>query len=167
MRTIETSDLTFLCDEGIFNVRVGALIIHENKLLAAGNKDTDYLYSVGGRIKFGERADDAIKREVYEELGINMEIDHLGIVHENFFYRDIKEERQLVHELSLYYYMKLNSDITQRFIDLIAEERYEFFRWIDSKCNLKIYPNFLLDMAMRTDKNLVHICTDDRTCRSN
>lgn len=166
MRTIETSDLTFLCEEGIFNVRVGALILYENKLLVAGNKDTDYLYSVGGRIKFGERADDAIKREVYEELGINMEVDHLGIVHENFFYRDFRGERQLVHELSLYYYMKLNFAVIQRIIDLMNEDRYEYFRWIDSKCNLKIYPSFLLDMIMRTDKELVHISTDERACRS-
>ena len=45
----------------------------------------DHMYSVGGRIKFGETAEEAVVREVFEETGIQMEIDRLGFVYENFF----------------------------------------------------------------------------------
>lgn len=34
---------------------------------------SEYLYSVGGRIKFGETAEEAVIREVYEETGVHME----------------------------------------------------------------------------------------------
>ena len=33
----------------------------------------------------GETTEDAVKREVYEETGVAYEIDHLAVIHENFF----------------------------------------------------------------------------------
>lgn len=53
----------------------------------------NYLYSVGGRIKFGETAQEAVVREVPEETGVKMEIDRLGFVHENYFYGDAPSNR--------------------------------------------------------------------------
>lgn len=41
------------CDDGILNIRAGAIIMKDGKLLMVGN-ERNYLYSVGGRIKFGE-----------------------------------------------------------------------------------------------------------------
>ena len=39
-----------------------------------GNQKDDYLYSVGGRIKFGESAEEAVVREVLEETGVRLDI---------------------------------------------------------------------------------------------
>ena len=83
-----SSDMTVACDDGLINIRVGAIILKDGKFLMVGNERSDYLYSVGGRIKFGETAEEAIVREVQEETGIRMEIDRLGFVHENYFYGD-------------------------------------------------------------------------------
>ena len=77
-------DMCVACDDGILNVRAGAIIMKDGKLLMVGN-DRDYLYSVGGRVKFGETAEEAVVREVLEETGVQMEIDRLGFVHENYF----------------------------------------------------------------------------------
>lgn len=44
-------DMCVTCDDGILNIRVGAIIIKDGKLLMVGNERADYLYSVGGRIK--------------------------------------------------------------------------------------------------------------------
>ena len=33
----------------------------------------------------GETAEDAVVREVFEETGVKYEIDHLAVIHENFF----------------------------------------------------------------------------------
>ena len=52
------SDCTVEIDEGYINIRVGAIIMKDDKFLMVGNENYDYLYSVGGRIKFGETAED-------------------------------------------------------------------------------------------------------------
>lgn len=78
-------DLTVRVGQGVLNVRVGAIIERDGKLLMAGNPAHDYYYSVGGRIRFGESAEQAIVREVYEETGVLMTVDRLAAVHENFF----------------------------------------------------------------------------------
>ena len=64
------------------------------------NDRFDHLYSVGGRIKFGETAEEAVVREVFEETGREMGIDRLGFIHENFFPGDsLKKQGNIVHEI--------------------------------------------------------------------
>lgn len=48
-------DMCVACDDGILNIRVGAIIMQDGKILMVGNDRADYLYSVGGRIQFGEQ----------------------------------------------------------------------------------------------------------------
>jgi nucleoside triphosphatase len=60
---------------------VGALIVNqENKIfLATGNKWDGKYVVPGGHVRFGEKMDEAIIREMKEEVGINVEIeDKLG-----------------------------------------------------------------------------------------
>lgn len=81
-------DMTVPCEDGIINLRVGAIIMMNGKILMVGNDRADYLYSVGGRIKLGETSEEAVVREVFEETGVKMEVDRLGFIHENYFYGD-------------------------------------------------------------------------------
>ena len=102
---IEKNDMCVPCDDGIINIRVGAVIMNNGKILMVGNEDVDYLYSVGGRIKFGETAEDAVKREVFEETGIEMEIDRLLFVHENYFIGDSPSKLgKVIYEVSFFFY---------------------------------------------------------------
>ena len=50
-------DMCVACDDGILNIRAGAIIMKDGKILMVGN-GRDYLYSVGGRVKFGETAEE-------------------------------------------------------------------------------------------------------------
>ena len=69
-------DMTVPCGNGLINLRVGAIIQKDGRILMVGNRNRpDYLYSVGGRIRFGETAEEAVVREVWEETGVSMEID--------------------------------------------------------------------------------------------
>ena len=100
-------DMCVACGDGFLNIRSGAIIMKDGKLLMVGN-DRDYLYSVGGRLKFGETAEEAVVREVFEETGVQMEIDRLGFVHENYFYGDAPSNRnRLIYEISFFFYMKV------------------------------------------------------------
>ena len=58
-------DMCVVCDDGFLNIRAGAIIMKDGELLMVSN-DRDYLYSVGGRLKFGETAEEAVVREVLE-----------------------------------------------------------------------------------------------------
>ena len=60
-------DMTVPCGNGLLNIRVGANKKKKDKILMVANsKHPEYLYSVGGRIKFGETAEEAVISEVYE-----------------------------------------------------------------------------------------------------
>ncbi len=78
-------DLCVKMEDGILNIRVGAIIMKNDKFLMVENDRFDYLYSVGGRIKFGETAEEAVVREVFEETGVKMEIDRLGLIQNRAF----------------------------------------------------------------------------------
>ena len=54
-----SKDMCVVCDDGFLNIRAGAIIIKDGKLLMVGNNRDNYLYSVGGRLKFGETAEEA------------------------------------------------------------------------------------------------------------
>ena len=45
------SDLCVKMEDGILNIRVGAIIMKDDKFLMVENDRFDHMYSVGGRIK--------------------------------------------------------------------------------------------------------------------
>ena len=47
-------DLCVKMEDGILNIRVGAIIMKDDRFLMVENDRFDHMYSVGGRIKFGE-----------------------------------------------------------------------------------------------------------------
>ena len=108
------------------------------------NDRFDHLYSVGGRIKFGETAEEAVVREVFEETGRKMEIDRLGFIHENFFPGDsLKKQGNIVHEISFFFYMNVPTDFEQYVIVLQRMETRSV--WYGSEPTIKrnITLNFL------------------------
>lgn len=67
-------DISFLTGAQKFNYRVCAMILHENKILAMRDERSPYYYLPGGRVKMGETAEQAVIREVEEELNIKARI---------------------------------------------------------------------------------------------
>ena len=137
------SDCTIPIDNGLINIRVGAVIRKENQFLMVGNDQQDYLYSVGGRVKFGETAEQAVIREVFEETGIEMEVDHLGFIQENFFYGDtgIKKDK-LIYEISYYFYMKVPEDFQPKCESFTDDNSRENLVWVTTDCKQILYPEF-------------------------
>ena len=152
------------CDDGILNIRVGAIIMQDGKILMVGNNRADYLYSVGGRIQFGETAEEAVVREVFEETGVKMEIDRLGFVHENYFYGDAPSKQgRLVYEISLYFYMKVLRDFAPASVSFTEDNSKEYLRWISLDENGKMYPEFFRRELRNPVNTVKYFVTDGRS----
>ena len=78
-------DINFKGEGITFNLRVAALIRNGCKILVEKNDEVDYYGLVGGRCHLGENSIEAIKREVLEETGEEVEyVRSVGLI-ENFF----------------------------------------------------------------------------------
>ena len=157
-------DMCVACDDGILNIRVGAIIMQGRKILMVGNERADYLYSVGGRIQFGETAEEAIVREVLEETGVKMEVDRLGFVHENYFYGDAPSKQgKLVYEISLFFYMKVPRDFVPVSVSFTEDNSKEYLRWVSLDENGKLYPEFFRTELRNPTDVVKYFVTDGRS----
>lgn len=154
------------CDDGILNIRVGAIIMKDGKILMVGNERADYLYSVGGRIKFGETAEEAIVREVLEETGVKMEIGRLGFVHENYFYGDAPTNLgKLIYEISFFFYMNVPTDFAPIGESFTEDNSKEHLRWVSLDKDIKIYPEFFKTELRNPTDSVKYFVTDERLHR--
>ena len=153
------TDMCVVCDDGILNIRAGAIIIKDGKLLMVGN-DRDYLYSVGGRIKFGETAKEAVVREVFEETGVKMEIDRLGFVHENYFYGDEPSNlNKPIYEISFFFYMKVPENFTPISESFTEDNGKEHLIWVSLDEDVKMYPKFFRTELKNPTDTVKHFTT--------
>ena len=158
-----SKDMCVDCDDGILNIRVGAIIMKDGKVLMVGNARANYLYSVGGRIKFGETAEEAVVREVLEETGVKMEIERLGFVHENYFEGDaLSNLGKLIYEISFFFYMQVPSDFAPISQSFTEDDSKEHLKWVSLDDNVKIYPEFFKTELKKTIDTVKHFITDKR-----
>ena len=157
-------DMTVPCDEGVINIRVGAIIMKGNKILMVGNKArSEYLYSVGGRIKFGETSEEAVVREVFEETGVKLEVERLGFIHENYFYGDAPGNLgKLIYEISYYFYMKVPKDFEPICMSQTEDDQDEFLQWIDLDDPMKYYPEFFRTELKQPQNGVKRFLNDER-----
>ena len=139
-------DITFQTDLGRFNYRVCGVMIHENKLLAMTDECSPYYYLPGGKVMLHETAEEAVLREVREELEISAQIVRPLWLNQGFFPEDVSGEK--FHEVCLYFLL----DITKT--DLLSRsERFHsregrhthIFEWLPFE-RLKdeyLYPLFI------------------------
>ena len=155
-------DLCLKTEAGVLNVRVGAIIMRDGKFLMAGNDSAAHLYSVGGRIQFGETAEEAVIREVFEETGVKMEIDRLGFIHENFFWGDesLKKDN-VVHELSFFFYMKVPADFNPLCQSTTGDGHREHLCWISPDESRLFYPEFFRTELKNPSAGVKHFVTKD------
>lgn len=156
-------DMCVMCDEGVINIRVGAIILKEGKVLMVKNNEDNYYYSIGGRIQFGETARQAIKREVIEELGFEMEVDRLGFACESYFYGNIGDDvERLIYEPAYYFYMKVPEDFNIRNKMFLEDGTPEYFEWVSLDTEKIIYPEFFKEELKKQSYEIKHIIADER-----
>ena len=154
----------FIDENRWFRYRAAAIIVEDGCVLFAGNENEDYLYSIGGAVHIGETAEDAVKREVLEETGVEYAVDHLAVIHENFFNENTGSLKGMdCHEIALYYLMN------PRGTKLLHSDSYtmgvrETMHWIpiEKIAQYKAFPTFLKDYLLSDHYGIEHIVTDER-----
>ena len=134
----------------VFGVRATALIVEDGKLLVV--EDEDGFYTIGGAIQVGERTEEAVIREVKEELGVKAQARQLAFVVENRF----EQAGVHFHNIEFHYLVDLLEDAP---LTMQEDERQLPCRWIalNQLHTVPLKPGFLKTVLPEWDGQLRHI----------
>lgn len=148
------SDLSIIIDGVKFNFRVGLLVKMKKQVLVECNQDYDFVVLPGGRVKTLESSEDALIREINEEMKIdltNYNLEFIG-ADENFFELDnIK-----YHELYFIYKIEIdenNEDFKDGMINY--DSKVNYYKWVDilDLKEVNLLPKCLINII---DSNGIH-----------
>ncbi len=148
------SDLSIIIDGVKFNFRVGLLVKMKKQVLVECNQDYDFVVLPSGRVKTLESSEDALIREINEEMKIdltNYNLEFIG-ADENFFELDnIK-----YHELYFIYKIEIdenNEDFKDGMINY--DSKVNYYKWVDilDLKEVNLLPKSLINII---DSNGIH-----------
>jgi ADP-ribose pyrophosphatase YjhB (NUDIX family) len=150
-----------------FNYRVVGVAIHNDSVLAHRADHEPFWTLPGGRAEHGETAEQTIKREMLEELEIDVHVDRLLWVVENFFEYDGLS----YHELALYFLIHFPdgaAPLRMEAFDRIDGDLLFRFKWFPLRPGeldeLPLYPAFLPGGLTDLPRSVVHIVERETTC---
>lgn len=150
-------DFRTTVEKQVFGVRVSALIIKDEQIyLAKSPKDKYYL--VGGAILVNEETEEAIKREVKEELGVNVLVNQLAFIVENHFHLEDKD----YHQIEFLYRV---TPLSQLSTTIIEDSQERTCHWVplDDLDPIDLNPACLKSQLKNWDGQLKHIIhTEER-----
>ena len=139
-------DISFKTEEGRFNYRVCGIIIHDNKILAMHDERSPYYYLPGGRVQLNETVEEAMIREIREELEIDVNIIRPLWLNQGFFCEDVSKEKY--HEICIYFLIDFsNTNLLSRGnqFTLFENKNKHVYEWLEFEQLEKeyFYPIFL------------------------
>lgn len=102
----QPNDLSFNHGKAVLNIRVVVLLLTPKGYLFERYKD-EFSFPVGGRVKIHETTEEAAKRELKEELNLEVETLKLTGLIENFFLMNGRE----YHELNFVFRVDLKDSL--------------------------------------------------------
>ena len=143
-------DIKYSEDNFFFIYRVSALIFNKDKtkILLFYGDDMDYYMLPGVKVHQLEKSKDAIKREIFEELGFkDLEFNLVGISEEI-----VKDEENDIQQLTLTYKAIYKDEIYEETFKSI-ESDWINFKWVDIKelNNYKIHPSNVKNLIKNSD----------------
>ena len=147
---MQEQDFRTKSNQTVFGVRATALIVKDNRLLVV--EDEDGFYTIGGAIQVDEATEDAVVREVKEELGVASRAVQLAFIVENRF----EQAGIHYHNIEFHYLVDLLEDAP-----LVMQEDTKQLpcRWIalDDLHTVDLKPAFLKSALPEWDGKLQHI----------
>ncbi|MBE2234293.1 MAG: NUDIX domain-containing protein [Anaerolinea sp.] len=154
--------ITFTQDNTRFTCRIVGVAIDQGRVLLHKAADDNFWALPGGRAELREEAAATLRREMIEELQIQVDVVRLLWLVENFFqYRGLD-----FHELGLYFLMRVPADWPRRMENgpfLGYEQGVQlFFQWfpLEALPAMRVYPSFLasgLQDLPASPQHVVHI----------
>ncbi len=107
----------------------------------------------GGKVEQLEKTEDAIKREIIEELGWELDFDFIGISEEFLYNKD--EKTQFINVI--YEAVYNNEVIDETFFG--KEGDWATFNWVDLKelDNIPLHPREIKDIALGNVNHVINI----------
>jgi ADP-ribose pyrophosphatase YjhB (NUDIX family) len=144
-----------------FMYRVGAIIVHDGRLLVERNLKDGYCFVPGGRVEYGESSIEALARELREELGEDVEVGRMIIMSDNEF--EIHGKRY--QEAAPYFLAKLatDSNLLNRQGVFEGHEPGTMFSWLpfDEIDEADLFPPFLRERVQKTPQTTEYIVHSD------
>lgn len=156
--------ITFDTDTIRFTYRVAGIALHERHVLMQTTEQIDFWFPPGGRCELLEPAEATLVREMREELGVDVAIERLLWVVENFFVYQGKAG----HELAFYFLMHLPNDpaLLVKNTPLLYDEAGTTltFQWfpLDALEDVIIYPTFLRTAVQQPPAGIEHLVHTDQ-----
>ncbi|HYP39710.1 MAG TPA: NUDIX hydrolase [Chloroflexia bacterium] len=160
--------IAFERDSRAFGYRVAGVVVDEGRVLLQKADIDDFWIVPGGRVELREPAAESLKREMMEEIGVEVTVERLLWVVENFF----EYQSMSCHEVAFYFLVSLppGSPLYDKSQTFIGYEEYynEFtnenkllltFQWfpVDDLHSIAFYPSFLKDALQSLPDNTVHV----------
>jgi 8-oxo-dGTP pyrophosphatase MutT (NUDIX family) len=153
------ADISFRLDGHRINLRVGGVIVVSGRVLLNRLERDDYWFLPGGRVATGESTDQAIRREIREELGIDCRIIRPIVLMENFF----THGGEPFHELGVYYLLDTEGAPLPKDGDRVGTDDGLHFHWqpVDRLAAIDFRPAVLATHLAKPPATLEHIVSRD------
>lgn len=154
-------DLKIKTEKEEFHGRTCGIIKQEDKFLIMRVNKSNYYHIPGGHIEIGEDSEQALIREIKEEIGCNVQKANLFAIQENFWIRDDKK----CHGIEFYYIVQPKELLPMKNYEKIeidkGEKKLLEFKWVtsDELRNIDLRSINIRDMLINKEniKTLTHI----------
>lgn len=137
-----------------FNFRVACIIEKDGLFLLHKQKKDDFWNLLGGRLKYGETCEEAIKREMKEEIGTDCKNTQVLRVCENYF--EFKKTK--FHEMLVIFKTELMDEIKEENIEDKIEVKWFTKQEIEKT---KIKPEFVKKLVLGEEGTLEWLVNDE------
>ena len=147
-------DIRLIVDGVKLNVRVGIMLIKDNKILLHKNDNRENYCLPGGEIHFLESSEEAIIREIKEETGLDINVEECVSTVENMFeHQGIK-----FHEIFFVYKGTFVDDIdTSKVIENIEGKPLKYhFVDLDKIDDYYILPVVIKDILKNNTSHIIN-----------
>lgn len=143
-------------DQQMFGVRATALLVQDGKVYLCKSSSGTY-YCAGGAILVGETTEEAVRREVREEITCEVRVDHLAFVVENTFCQSGVN----FHNIEFHYIV---TPVTEPSPNMREDGEELACEWvdIDKLDTIDLRPAFLKTELKNCDGQVKHIVNMER-----